>query len=547
MHKKTSLKIIPIFVSLLFFTVLLSSVVMGDGCALRHIPNIDRWEALSQEKQIAVINYKDGYEKLILVINVKNSSLQGDKAVWIFPVPSDPKNVNIDILDDVPRLDGTNIKNLAGDAVNDPYSFMYFSQPYTIPLGLFLYVYVGGMIAGSASPEYTVYEHMEKKGFTTEKVGANNSKAFQAYLNSNNLALPEGTNATIDEYIGQNYCFIVSWISDVEEFRKESLLSLGKNYELVNGYVRFKPTNSLVGELSLTLGVSINFPTEKIYYPLKLTSVYGSETIPMFIQVIDYVTLAKYPDISQDGFINTNYYIDKEYQVPTNLTTFFSKQIQQNGVKDIYTGRYNIQNLRYTEIEIHSKAQYLTEDLFIDDSVSVGTSFLDFVASNGWIILLSIFILSSCLSSILAGIIIYGKQKPIFYKFALLGLSNFASLIGFFIASFALKIDQKFVRIPKEKKTIEKEKTNSLSPITWIGIAIGIVLLFLSPFLTNTYYLGAILFLFLLLFAPVIVLISIFIFYGVRKDKQKTFFNILFSVFFMVFLFLIQITLQATL
>jgi hypothetical protein len=543
MHKKIALKIMPLLVSLLFLTILLPYAAIGDGGAWRHIPNIDRWEALSQEKQIAVINYKDNYEKLILVINVKNSSLQGDKAVWVFPVPSNPKDVNINILNDIPNLAGTNIKNLASDAVNGPYPFMYFSQPYSIPLGL-LYFFTGGMLptgsSGIYNSQYTVYEHIEKKGFTTEKVGANNSGAFQAYLHSNNLSLPQEANTIIDGYIGQNYCFIVSWISDVEEFRKEALTS----YTYYNGYYYLgtHPYEPPTKDPSLDLGVSINFPAEKIYYPLKLTSTYDNETIPIFIQVIGYVNPTKYPDVSQGGSINTNYYIDNGYRVHTNLTTFFEEQLAHS------TDSY-IENLKYTEIEINSKAKYLTEDLWMDKSVPLGATSLDFIASNGWLVLLLIFISISCLSSLLAGIIVFYKQKPSLHKFALLGLSNFASLIGFFAATFALKIDQKFVKIPTEKKTIEKGKTNSLSPIIWIGIAVGIVLLVIFPFLTSPYNSGAIyydLLLFMLLFPPVIGIIAMFV-YGARKDKQKTVFTVLFSIFFMVFLFLIQIALQAAL
>ena len=103
-----------------------------------------------------------------------------------------------------------------------------------------------------------------------------------------------------------------------------------------------------------------------------------------------------------------------------------------------------------------------------------------------------------------------------------------------------------FVKIPVEKKTVEKKKSVSLSPITWIGIAVGIVLFVLSPFLINTYDSGAILLLFVLFCLPVVGAIVMFAF-GARKDKQKTVFTILFSIFFMVFLFLIQIALQVAL
>jgi len=485
MHQKITLKIMPVFVSLLILVALLPPVVLGDGGAFYRRPNIEDWISLPQEKQIGIINYKDGYEKLILVINVKNSSLQGDKAAWIFPVPSDPKDVNIDILDTVPTLEGNDIRDLADDAINEPYPFLYLSQIYTFPLFFALvYTSYSGMLgtAGIAGNQYMIYEHIEKKGMTTEKVGANNSEAFQVYLDSNDLSLPDAANAIIDEYIGQNYCFIVSWISDVEEFRREALAP----YRYYDGHYYNEDTGEFIWDPSLTLGVSINFPAEKIYYPLKLTSIYDDEIIPIFIQVIDCVTPSIYPDVSQDGFMRTNYYVDDSYSVPINLTTFFAEQVEKNGVKG-YGGRYYIQNFRYTEIEIHSKAKYLTEDLWIDDSVPVEISILDFIALNACVILILIFIVSSCLASLLAGIIVYYGKKPSLYKFALLGLSNFASLFGFYVISYVLNINQTFVKIPDKKK----------SYFSW------------------------------------------------EKDKPKIAFIVLFSIFFIIVLVLIQIILQS--
>ena len=531
MHQENVLKFISMLVIILICFTLLTSIVAADGFAIKNQPEILQWSALDQEKQIGIINFRDGYEKLIIVIDVKNSSLTGEQAAWIVPIPADPANVTIDILDDIPTLSGSRLQSLARDAVAGPYFFFYSTQPYMIPFA-FLNFYIDGIIAGGYSDEnqYTIYESIEEKGVTTEKIGAKDSQGFQIYLQSHNLTLPDEANETIDDYIGQDYCFIVSWISNIEEFREEALIEEYYNYD----YYYSEPF--------FMLGISINFPTEKIYYPLKLTSIYGSATIPIFIQVMDYVTPVQYPDVSQYGYMVTQYYIDTDYRMPTSLTTFFAEQLEQSSITPDVSEQTRIPNLRYTKIRIYSEAQFLTEDLWIDDMASAETSILDLIATNGWIVLLAIFILSSCIASLLAGLRVFHKQKPIIHKFALLGLCNLASLLGMFIASFSLRIDQKFVENP-----INEKKIKSKVPIKWIGIGVGITFLILlllsfcffsipsalSVFMWSTIFIG-----------PIVGIIAMFV-YGAYKDKQKTVFVLFFSMIFVVILFLTQIIIRS--
>lgn len=205
-------------------------------------------------------------------------------------------------------------------------------------------------------------------------------------------------------------------------------------------------------------------------------------------------------------------------------------------------------NIRYTEITIRSKAEDLTQDLWIENTAPSTAIISSFIMENIILVTCIIFIFCSCLASILAGIIIFYHQKPLFFKFALLGLCNFTSAIGLFIASFILKIDQTFVKLPIEKKIeiVEKKKTDTFSPITWFGIGIGILLLIYALFSSGGYYyFGGMLFLFFFI-GPIIGVIALFV-YGRRKDKQKNAFVVLFSIFFIVFMIVIQIVLQTIL
>ena len=55
-------------------------------------------------------------------------------------------------------------------------------------------------------------------GLTSELITAKHDVALYTYLANKGLELPVESMAVIEGYIGQEYSFVVSWISDVEEF-----------------------------------------------------------------------------------------------------------------------------------------------------------------------------------------------------------------------------------------------------------------------------------------------------------------------------------------
>ncbi|MEM0475869.1 MAG: hypothetical protein QW343_03680 [Candidatus Norongarragalinales archaeon] len=89
-----------------FFLVFVSRSASADGFGLIHDPDMELWSLMSERKQYAAINYVDGVEKMILVVNAE---LSGDKAVWLFPVPASPDKVEIDVVTGFPQLRGRDI------------------------------------------------------------------------------------------------------------------------------------------------------------------------------------------------------------------------------------------------------------------------------------------------------------------------------------------------------------------------------------------------------------------------------------------------------
>jgi hypothetical protein len=414
------------------------SLVSADGGFIIYDPDMFRWELQDIDQQLCIINYENGFQNMLLSVDV--SDLHGEKAVWIFPVPAKPDKIVIDIIRGFPRLWGYDVKRETDVTISDVFSVIRLSQVYTF---LFMFEFSG---MGDLEEKVTIHEHIEKMGLTTELVTAEDSNAFHNYLTNKDLEMPSDLKLILDGYVGKEYSFVVSWISDIEKFKQESATR--------DGYGR---TINIVG-------VSITFPTDKIYFPLKPTSVYGSQKIPILIYVMGHVTPELYPEIKKDAQIN--YFVQRSYNVPNELSSFFN-------------GKTRIEDLKYTKIKINTPSKYLTEDLWIKDSAPADIVLADFMNRSVWLWGIIFFILSSCLASMFAGIVVFRKDKPDKKKFALFGLWNFLTLIGFAVASI-------FLRTKKLKPELEQQ-LKSQGITVWDSRKILFVILFTVFFLIITF------------------------------------------------------------
>lgn len=192
--------------------------VSADGMIHIYDPDMMGWGLQNEDQQLCAINYENGFENMILSVDV--SDLHGEKAVWIFPVPAKPDKTVIDIIKGFPRLLGYDVKEVTDDKISDTFILMRLSQVYTIPFSYGFYPAVGVFRAPIGVEEgITIHERIEKMGLTTELVTAEDGSAFYNYLTNKGLDLPADSKSVLDEYIGQEYSFVVSWISDVEKFR----------------------------------------------------------------------------------------------------------------------------------------------------------------------------------------------------------------------------------------------------------------------------------------------------------------------------------------
>lgn len=551
----------------IILTLLLIPSVLSDGGLIIH--DQDLWGMADEEQQLAAINYKDGFQNMILTVET-SEELRGDKVVWIFPVPAAPEKTLINIVKNFPTPFGYDIEERVDDTVSATFGLLRATQIYPLPTLLFSRAMFGATKGIGETAGVTVHETIEKYGLTTELVSTINSQSFENYLTSKDLDVPPNFKAILNDYIGQQYSFVISWISDVESYRKEQPISylfnlLNQNklseakefwatlpgdlkqkssYEYVNEIIKdeslsvenikqqisFLTVRELGGKGN-KLGVFIGFPTEKLYYPLKPTSVYGSKRVPAVIYVMDYVEPELYPDIESET--STNYFLQSYYSVPEEL-------------RDFFFGQEKIQDLKYTKIKVSPPSKFLTQDLWMTLSIPAKIKTIDFIERNNFLWGLIIFIISSCLASLISGLIIFRKESPSPFKFMLLGLSNFLTFVGFAIVSQALKIGTRFTQT---KITVQQISFKTIiKRISIIGL-IAPALVIIGTILAGTVnpweeniLVG------LIIIVPAYVLLGLLVapfVWGYYNDRKTMKFTILFSPLFIILTIIFQLIITA--
>lgn len=385
---------------LILLYLLFTSPVFADGFIYTY--DKDTWSLFNEEQQVCVINYKNGLQNIILTVNT--GELRGEKAVWIFPVPAKPENIAIDIIKVFPILHGYDVEESAVRLISEIFRDMRW---HLFPLLKPIY---SGIEKGSSGMEgVTIHEIIEKMGLTTGLISSIDGISLSNYLSDKGLVLEDVSRSILDEYAGKGYSFVVSWISDIKKFKQEQ-------GEIKKGYRQL-----WAGD---TIGVFITFPTDKMYYPLKPTSVYGSKRVPAIIYVMGYVEPELYPEIKM--YSEVNYYFQR-YPMP------------QGKLKDFFFGQEMPKDLKYTKIKINPPSKYLTQDLWIKISTPFKVRLADFTSRFILWYGLFFFTISSILASLISGMIIFRSSIISKGKFTLFGLFNFLTIVGFGIATYFLR------------------------------------------------------------------------------------------------------------
>ncbi len=400
------------------------------------------WRYSPENSQEAWINYENGLEKMILSVNVEKN----ENALWIFPVPADPNKVIVDIISTTPGIWGIEIKEGAKSRLSFLQFILSTTQIYPVPtLTIIKFIKrlfwppdisdTSGIITLESGgtiemmefweePEVIIHKHLEKEGMTTEIITAKSAQALYQYLKDKNLNIDEGTIPALDHYIGKEFSFVISWISEIPQLSEST-----QSTEEIPWWPRILP--SPWGERApkgIQRGVFVTFPTSQIYYPLFLTSVYGDKTIPVEIRVLGHRSPLIFEDIKP--------YTNVEYFVGDYST---QRLKDEEELKNFYDGKK--ERIKYTKITIEAPSKFLTNDLWINPKAPIKTYYTSFfVFTTFWFVFFGIvfLILASIIASVLAGSIVFKnlRNKKGISKLALIGLSNCFSIIGLIIAVF---------------------------------------------------------------------------------------------------------------
>ncbi len=72
----------------------------GDGIVFKYSSDKPTLNIFSENEQVAVISHNGGIEHLIIALNLYEAGQMEGRAVWMFPIPSDPNSVKLDIVKD---------------------------------------------------------------------------------------------------------------------------------------------------------------------------------------------------------------------------------------------------------------------------------------------------------------------------------------------------------------------------------------------------------------------------------------------------------------
>lgn len=454
---------------------------LADGIIL---PPIPPYHPIEENEQIAAINYQDGLQKMIIAVNFNMKNIS--QAVWIFPVPAKPERVAIDVVESFPYLYGSEIVEGAKYSVDPIIKATTITQLYPLIYFWFLegiepiYYLTEPLMAlaayGKGYVEVTVHERLEKGGITTEVITAETGDALYNYLQGKGLNLTKGSIPVLDSYIGMEYTFVVSWVSSKEEGEKFYCREEQRNVEVC--YTLYSPVCGsdgitypndcmacrnpsvewyTMGECeyphkpyySRQPGIFITFPTDKIYYPLLPTSVYGSKKIPIRIYLLDFVTPEIFSEIK--SYTTVNYYTQEYYGYPRKVYESIPDFERYHSLKDFYG---NVEVKGYTKVEINAPSKYFTQDLWFKDRAPAKVSYANLIYSSfsehPLISGIALVLLISALTGAVTGLLVFREAK----RFAIIGLTNIFSIIGLAIAiafTRTRKIDESI------KKRLRKE------------------------------------------------------------------------------------------
>ncbi|MEY3784372.1 MAG: hypothetical protein RLZZ230_694 [Candidatus Parcubacteria bacterium] len=402
-HQKTQTihKIFTTFVIVFLLSWSFPVAACGCGILIMSSDTEAGWEYGNDTTEQALIAYDDGIEHLLIGLDIKS---RDTSAVLVIPIPSSPDQVNADIISDAPEFSGYDVVEKAKDELEDIKSSLLATQIYPI-VGEFFSQSTFGLSKDSISimvpnqgifSEVDVYQHIEKEGMIAEVLSAQTSDALYQYLSEKGLQVEKDSIPIFSDYIRDDFSFVVAWIDPAKDHLTAQ-------------------------------GVTMSFPTDEIFYPLKPNSAYSGMSQQKNIIVFGYTNPQIYQSIEADTVV--------EYKYSEEGLKFHDFINTEDG-------------FGYTQITIYGvETQSMQEDLRISNTAPMRISFAHRINMNPIIFTLGLLIILSFVATWLAIRITrpqYQGVKPKLYRLVVL---NCLTIIGTIFSANRYLKTRKFMYI----------------------------------------------------------------------------------------------------
>ncbi len=371
------------------FLSVFSGTCLADGKAFSGIDYGNMLPVVEQEQR-ALILHKDGIEGMLISICL--ALTEEENAFWIFPLPVRPDEIKIDITENYPQIIGRRPESELREYASSLLYIGFISQLYTACLC------VPTLGATGVDVQYEI----DKWGIHAEVLSAESTKSLVEYLRSKGTGIQIEEFDSFQDYFGDQYAFVLESIASAKEVLRQF-----PKYE--SGSVYRKPA------------LYVEFPPEKLYYPLKPTSGYEEEEVPINLMVQGYASPVNL-EAFKEGW-TTHYYWQRN---------------RPDDIPEILQKYFESETFRYTRFSFDREALNLTEDLWLNIvDPPFGMQYAETVVSfvSLWkgivgIVLIILFFLSiSYISAGLTGLLFFRRWNP----YALLGLGNVLTIFGVYL------------------------------------------------------------------------------------------------------------------
>ncbi|PKK89143.1 MAG: hypothetical protein CVV64_15665 [Candidatus Wallbacteria bacterium HGW-Wallbacteria-1] len=392
--------VIFILVSLLCTGNIFIDAAFADGCVLQLK---DGWNMAAEKRQKCAISLSDGRQRMILQVDYKSSADAGKK-LWVFPVPGKAPMITLNLVKGFPVFYGDNLLEMADGASLVPVvisGFVSAGPIYFYHYLLYFSRYFRTISGGVKGGGFKVHERVEKYGFISELISLKSQDGLKNYLEHKAIVLPEKIADLMNSYIGSDFCFVFTWINPAV-IRKPYQMS---NYER---FADFSPPTeeAVISSFETLLPISdgkmvdheisifLEFPSDKVFFPLKLTSVYGEDIIPIEIDYVGYLKAELPSWIS--GFASVDHFFNSgrpNFYMGTTINFFRGQDSDNANIKSKFlAGKSFSESRRYTRILIKAPSSKYADDLRINCEPAVSAGISEFFVENRFWIFIPIMI-----------------------------------------------------------------------------------------------------------------------------------------------------------